>query len=289
MCSSPCRHRHTLCQSCIIHPFQRHNKQLVYFTLPIIEILKVVWLLIEWEIHVGGVLHHSSPPSTKRLWHISLEAPTASPLLSVHNLMAAVTAQLIHDGPLSSIPITSFSETLLIYMLDCSLTRCCHFLPSSGKWWKTFWSGTINLKAIVQSQAENNLVLWEVKEHSISIHYLLLYSYMSKNKTLKHLKIINSAVIDKEFVCTNSRADWTELVKWELLCWMNNDIYKNVQWFGDIASSDVQICLSEWKRSGLNTPPWGAPLLTVCFSPESRSYDCLVIKPGEIFYSCCSA
>lgn len=138
VCSSPCRHRHTLCQSCIIHPFQQHNKQLVYFTLPIIEILKVVWLLIEWEIHVGGVLHHSSPPSTKRLWHISLEAPTASPLLSVHNLMAAVTAQLIHDGPLSSIPITSFSETLLIYMLDCSLTRCCHFLPSSCKWWKTF-------------------------------------------------------------------------------------------------------------------------------------------------------
>lgn len=101
----------------------------------------MVWLLIEWEIHVGGVLHHSSPPSTKRLWHISPEAPTASPLLSVHNLMVAVTAQLIHDGPLSSIPITSFPETLLIYMLDCTLTRCWRFLPSSGKWWKTFWNG----------------------------------------------------------------------------------------------------------------------------------------------------
>lgn len=64
----------------------------MYFTLPIIEILKVVWLF-ERELHEGGVLHHSSPLPLKGS-DISPWRPTASPLLSVHNLMAAVTAQL---------------------------------------------------------------------------------------------------------------------------------------------------------------------------------------------------
>lgn len=26
-------------------------------------------------------------------------------------------------------------------MLNCTLTRWCRFLPSCGKWWKTFWNG----------------------------------------------------------------------------------------------------------------------------------------------------
>lgn len=67
----------------------------------------MLWLLIELEIHEGGVLHHSSPPPLKGS-DISPWRPTACLLLSVHNLMAAVTAQLIHDSPLSSSPITSF-------------------------------------------------------------------------------------------------------------------------------------------------------------------------------------
>lgn len=152
----------------------------------------MVWL-IEWEIHVGGVLHHSSPPSTKRLWHISPEAAAASPLLSVHNLMAAVTAQLIHDDSLSSIAITSFSEAVLIYTLDCSLTRHHRSLPSSAQSWETLWNGRTNLETIDGSQAESsNLVLWELllcaqkeqdaiafNDHKVHRHIITLVNRMS--------------------------------------------------------------------------------------------------------------
>lgn len=138
----------------------------MYFTLTIIEILKVVWL-IEWEIHVGGVLHHSSPPCTKRLWHISPEAPAASPLLSVHNLMAAVTAQLIHDGPLSSIPITSFSDSFDIHVRLYSYAPSpfspffCQMMGNIVKW-KDYSGGSF---LISSNLVLRELLLRAYKEH----------------------------------------------------------------------------------------------------------------------------
>lgn len=184
MCSSHCRCWRTLCQSCIIHPFWQHNKQLVYFTLTIIEILKVAWL-IEWEIHVGGVLHHSSPPSTKRLWHISLEAPAASPLLSVHNLMAAVTAQLIHDGPLSSIPITSFSDSFDIHV------RLHSYAPSPFPPFFCQMMGNI-----VKWKDHSGWLWFDLRLNQAILSYVSCCSVHTKNKTVKHLKIRKCTIID---------------------------------------------------------------------------------------------
>lgn len=184
MCSSHCRCWRTLCQSCIIHPFWQHNKQLVYFTLTIIEILKVAWL-IEWEIHVGGVLHHSSPPSTKRLWHISLEAPAASPLLSVHKLMAAVTAQLIHDGPLSSIPITSFSDSFDIHV------RLHSYAPSPFPPFFCQMMGNI-----VKWKDHSGWLWFDLRLNQAILSYVSCCSAHTKNKTVKHLKIRKCTIID---------------------------------------------------------------------------------------------
>lgn len=106
----------------------------MYFELPIIGILKVVWLLIEWEIHEGGVLHHSSPLPLKGS-DIPPWRPTASLLLSLHNLVAPVTAQLIHESLRSSYPITSFGRqfwyTCYIVVLHKKMSPFSHFLASS--------------------------------------------------------------------------------------------------------------------------------------------------------------
>lgn len=95
-------------------------------------------------------------------------------------------------------------------------------------------------------------------------------------------------IIDADPICTNSIADWTELVRWEEICWITWWITIFIKTGNGLKNVPGMMCKCDcWRGRGVGRThcPGGTLFLTVYSSPDSLRYNSLAIKLSEILYS----